>query len=83
MKSILTSNDFFLRCGPIKKYRSEFISPLEPKIFTALVIILDKAPFHPACTIPKFLLPIITIGAQSAVKIPKVKSFLSVIIPSA
>ena len=82
-KFFFTSNDFFLRCGPIKICKSDIISPLEMKTFTAFLIIFEKAPLQPACTIPKFLLPRIIIGAQSAVRIPRHKSFLSVIIPSA
>ena len=47
IKSFFTSNDSFFMCGPIKKFKSSFVSPLEIKVFTVFLIISEKAPFQP------------------------------------
>ena len=59
-----------------------YIHPFLKKKFIAFSIIPEKVPFHPAWIIPKYFFPKITIGAQSAVKTPRIKSFLFEIIPS-
>ena len=82
-KSFFTSNDSFLKCGPTSTKISSLHSPFFKKKFNAFSIIPEKVPFHPAWIIPKYLLPKITIGAQSAVKTPRIKSFLFEITPSA